>query len=257
MTKDIALLELKTLIKENEEKILPTKWYPEGVIGASYYVNRDIYYGWHTKTITLLRLILPEDSDFLEKFISLKENRFSNASSAKAVLESLIEAVEREYISIKEYMGIEVNSSLATIFSRFHKVVRQLRNRYENRNTLDVNDEYDVQDLLHALLKLYFDDVRAEEWTPTYAGKAARMDFLLKNEQIVIEVKKTRRGLTDKELGDQLIVDVDRYKIHPDCKQLICFIYDPEGRVGNPTGLCKDLNDQHNGFAKVIIDPIL
>lgn len=28
------------------------------------------------------------------------------------------------------------------------------------------------------------------------------MDFLLKNEGVVIEVKKTRLGLTDKELGD-------------------------------------------------------
>ena len=45
--------------------------------------------------------------------------------------------------------------------------------------------------LLHALLLLYFDDIRAEEWTPSYAGKSARMDFLLKNEGVVIEVKKT------------------------------------------------------------------
>ncbi len=56
--------------------------------------------------------------------------------------------------------------------------------------------------LLHALLLLYFDDIRAEAWTPSYAGKSARMDFLLKNEGVVIEVKKTRLGLTDKELGD-------------------------------------------------------
>lgn len=45
---------------------------------------------------------------------------------------------------------------------------------------LFLEDEYDVQDLPHALLLLYFDDVRAEEWTPSYAGKSARMDFLLK-----------------------------------------------------------------------------
>lgn len=104
-------------------------------------------------------------------------------------------------------------------------MARQLRCRYDNRETLTIEDEYDVQDLLHALLLLYFDDVRAEEWTPSYAGKSVRMDFLLKNENVVIEVKKTRLGLADKELGDQLIIDVDRYKVHPDCKRLICFIY--------------------------------
>ena len=119
-----------------------------------------------------------------------------------------------------------------------------------------IEDEYDVQDLLHALLRLYFDDVRPEEWTPSYAGKSARMDFLLKEEKIVIEVKKTRKGLGDKELGDQLIIDVERYKIHPDCKKLICFIYDPEGRIGNPGGLVSDLNNIHPGFVNTIVEPM-
>ena len=81
------------------------------------------------------------------------------------------------------------------------------------------------------------------------------MDFLLKNERVVIEVKKTRLGLSDKELGDQLIIDVARYKVHPDCKRLICFVYDVEGRIGNPSGLMADLNNQHEGFATIIIKP--
>ena len=61
--------------------------------------------------------------------------------------------------------------------------------------------------------------------------------------------------MTDKDLGDQLIIDVDRYKSHPDCDTLVCFVYDPEGRIGNPNGLCSDLNEQHNGFLTVYIKP--
>lgn len=67
--------------------------------------------------------------------------------------------------------------------------------------------------------------------------------------------KKTRQGLADKEVGDQLIIDVDRYKAHPDCERLICFVYDPEGRIGNPNGIMGDLNTQHEGFATVYIYP--
>jgi DNA-binding sugar fermentation-stimulating protein len=59
-----------------------------------------------------------------------------------------------------------------------------------NRNTIEIEDEYDVQDLFHALLKLYFDDIRPEEYTPSYGGSASRVDFLLKDEQIIIEIKK-------------------------------------------------------------------
>jgi hypothetical protein len=139
---------------------------------------------------------------------------------------------------------------------RFHVVARQLRERHEDRCTLDVTDEYDVQDLLHALLRLFFDDVRPEEWTPSYAGKSSRMDFLLPTEQTVVEVKKTRAGLGAKELGSQLIEDIARYRKHQSCKRLICFVYDPEARITNPRGIETDLAQEQDGFiVRVIIAP--
>ena len=49
---------------------------------------------------------------------------------------------------------------------RFHEVAKQLRISRANRTTVDIQDEYDVQDLMHALLRIFFDDVRDEEWTP-------------------------------------------------------------------------------------------
>jgi len=124
----------------------------------------------------------------------------------------------------------------------FHNVAIQLRNRYNKRDTLTISDEYDVQDLLHGLLRIEFDDVRPEEYTPSYAGSASRVDLLLKKEKTVIEVKKTRYGLKDKEVGDQLILDAQHYKAHPDCRRLICFVYDPESKIENPRGLENDLN---------------
>jgi hypothetical protein len=106
--------------------------------------------------------------------------------------------------------------------------------------------------LLHALLRLHFEDIRPEEWTPSYAGGAARMDFLLKVEQIVIEAKKTRKGLTARELGEQLIVDIEKYSKHPDCKTLVCFVYDPDGRIANPRGVEADLNSRSDEQIQVL-----
>lgn len=145
---------------------------------------------------------------------------------------------------------------LKLIFEKFHFVVLQLRKRYNSRPSLDVQDEYDVQDLLHCLLKMHFNDIRKEEWTPSYAGGSSRMDFLLKEEQLVIEVKMTRAGLSDKDLGKQLIEDKAKYKAHPDCKRLICFTYDPEGRITNPKGIQNDLNQEDEDFiVEIIIKP--
>lgn len=52
-----------------------------------------------------------------------------------------------------------------------------------------------------------------------------------------------------------MIIDVDRYKGHPDCEKLICFVYASEGRIGNPNGIMDDLNTRHQGFVTVVIQP--
>jgi len=141
------------------------------------------------------------------------------------------------------------------ICDRFHLVVKQIRQRHNDRDTIDVKDEYDVQDLLHSLLVIFFDDVRAEEWCPSYAGGSKRTDFLLKNEKIVIEVKKTRSNLKAKDLGEQLIIDIANYQKHPDCKILYCFVYDPDSYINNPKGIESDLHKDEKEF-KVIVNII-
>ena len=121
-----------------------------------------------------------------------------------------------------------------TLCCRFHSVARQLRLRGEHRATLSVEDETDVQDLLHALLRIQFDDIDTEEWTPSYAEGAPRTTFLLNDNQLAVLVKKTRNGLTAKDLTEQIRIDTERYLTKSRCTSLLCFIYDPDGRIGNP-----------------------
>lgn len=152
--------------------------------------------------------------------------------------------------------AIDAMKLIEQVCSRFHLVARQMKSRYSERDTLVINDEYDTQDLLHSLLHIYFDDIRPEEWTPSYAGGCSRVDFLLKEEGIIIEVKKTRASLKAKHVGEQLIIDTVKYRAHPDCKKLLCFVYDPEGWVANPRGLENDLNSKDEDFEiKVMIVP--
>lgn len=172
-------------------------------------------------------------------------------------LREVINSADKLLMKLASITGIDINNTspitlIDNLCRKFHVVASQLRVRRSNRPTLDVEDEYDVQDLLHALLRLHFEDVRPEEWTPSYAGGSARMDFLLKQEQIVIEAKKTRKGLGAKELGEQLIIDIEKYAQHPDCKSLVCFVYDPDARVANPRGVEADLNSGSDERIKII-----
>jgi len=101
------------------------------------------------------------------------------------------------------------------ICTRFPKVIYHFQDRYNSRQSIEIDDEHDVQDCLNALLRLYFGDVRPEEGTPTHAGSSSRIDFLLKNERIGVEVKKTREGLDEGELGSELSTDKERYSSPP------------------------------------------
>jgi hypothetical protein len=138
---------------------------------------------------------------------------------------------------------------------RFHHVARQLRQRREDRATLEVEDENDVQDLLQALLWTQFEDIQPETWTPPYADGAPRSDLWLKHEGVAIVVKKTKQGLGTKALLEQLGADIHRYLDHPDCRALVCFVYDPEGRISNPKGVEAGLMRGQNGRVDVLISP--
>lgn len=168
-------------------------------------------------------------------------------NTAVTTLGSFVDEIEEYWCEEKEQPDpseIAPTEKIQLIINRFHLIARQLRARYSDRPTIEIEDEYDVQDLFHSLLKLYFDDVRPEEYTPSYAGSASRVDFLLKKEKIIIEIKKTRKNLGAKEVGEQLIIDSQRYQSHPDCSQLICFVYDPEERIANPRGIENDLTHE-------------
>ena len=162
---------------------------------------------------------------------------------------------EKKEVSNDKYSNLVMIENLCF---KFHSVVRQIKDRYNDRYTLIIKDEYDVQDLFHALLRIYFDDIRPEDYVQSYAGGSSRVDFVLPEEKIVIEIKKTRKSLKDKKLGEELLIDIARYQKHPDCNTLICFVYDPDGFIKNPKGLENDLNKNHGKITvKTIIVPKL
>jgi len=168
----------------------------------------------------------------------------------KAIVAAALARLERYPAAIKGPLPLPATAPvknpelLIHLWRRFPLDVRQIRGRHDNRPTLDVADEYDVQDLFHALLNISFDDIRKEEWSPSYAGGSSRMDFLLPELEAVVEMKMMRKTLSTKQLGEELIIDIAKYKKHPQCRTLFCFVYDPEGRIINPRGVESDLNSQ-------------
>jgi hypothetical protein len=138
----------------------------------------------------------------------------------------------------------------------FPVFVSELTKRHGSRVPLEVKDEYDVQDLFRAALRLHFRDVRKEEWNPSYGGVQSRSDLLLKPERIVVETKMTRQGLGQREVVEELTIDKAHYRGHPNCRTLVCFIYDPDRRLGNPGAIEMDLAERTEVLdVRVVVSP--
>jgi hypothetical protein len=247
LEKQISLMD--ELPNRNREDQTFQKWRRDTKVALeNIYSSTDN----HVYEFTSISFSLPHSR--LEQTSSAKQVAFlKGLNRARTTLLSMLDEIRDFGLGGKEDKPTSHSDTIINLFKRFHLVVKQLKNRHENRETLNVDDEYDVQDLLHALLRLSFDDVRREEYTPSYAGGNSRIDFLLKKEKTAIESKKTRKGLDSKKIGEELIVDTRRYQEHQDVSNLYCFVYDPEGRIKNPRGLETDLSGKQDRLNVIVI----
>lgn len=142
-------------------------------------------------------------------------------------------------------MPAKVEVLLERLVRGLHRAMYPLINRRRGSQPLTFNSEYDVQDLLHSQLRPWVQDIRAEEFTPSYAGSSTRMDFLLPAHKLVLETKIVRDRSHGKKVGDELIIDIAHYRSHSACNYLWCVIYDPNHYIANSQGLITDLEGEH------------
>lgn len=258
-TKEQVIDKLDAFIQEGEDVRKTRHTVNTGFLEGIIEYDEPKFRGWVSGILAVLRSCNLDAQEFtlITDELKVRSPNEEDINLVQEQLRSIKRVIGEGFIQIdaEEQPGQNAEEALENIFNKFHRIARQLRTRHDSRETLTIKDEYDVQDLLHALLQLHFDDIRPEEWTPSYAGGAVRMDFMLKDEGIIIEVKKTRDSMTSKKLGEELIIDREKYKSHPDCRKMYCFVYDPEGLLGNPSGIKKDLEKGDEDFIKVFIRP--
>ena len=154
----------------------------------------------------------------------------------------------RDRLAFRNASACSLDTVLA-LCRRFHLFAIQLERRHGGRDPVSIRDEYDVQDLFHAILLLHFDDVRPEEVTPSYAGNSSRVDFFLPDARLVVEVKMTRQSLGQRQVADQLIEDAARYATMPQIDTLVCLVYDPRRFCRNPIALERDVAESGRKLA--------
>jgi hypothetical protein len=168
----------------------------------------------------------------------LRYYRFGRVLPQGVPAEALLPTVGEPNQPIKP---TKVEDLLEVIVCGLRRAMHPLTHRRKGSQSLSFGNEYDVQDLLHALLRPWVSDIRPEEFTPSYAGSSTRMDFLLPAHKVVIETKIVRDRTHARRVGDELIIDIEHYRKHPACSSLWCVIYDPDELITNADGLRTDL----------------
>jgi REase_DpnII-MboI len=105
----------------------------------------------------------------------------------------LLEAYARHGFSSAMLEGLQL---LAETTRRLPISFAVLAKEVQKRSGIIVQDEYDVQRILHAFAVLLFEEVEDEDPTPKKAGASSRLDFLLRRERIAVETKMVGKNLT-------------------------------------------------------------
>ena len=153
-------------------------------------------------------------------------------------------SVETSQTEKKSLKPTTIEELLQILVKGLPRAMHPLTHRRKGLVSLQFASEYDIQDLLHAMLRPWVADIRPEEFTPSYAGTSTRMDFLLPAHFTVIETKLVRDKPHGRAIGNELIIDIDHYRAHPGCKLLWCVVYDPNHFISNAGGLVRDIEGE-------------
>jgi hypothetical protein len=181
---------------------------------------------------------------------STYDNRGCHASFYADGLEDLLCGGRKDrYEALPDLGSRETLGLVMRVINSLPVAARALAHRQRSRPPFAIENEYDVQDLLFAVLRCTFSDIRCEEWTPRRAGSAKRMDFLLEDSGIAIETKFVRDQAHAKAVADELRIDIDCYGEHERCEHLVALVWDPEQHLLDPEQFASDLSGmrQRNG----------
>lgn len=112
---------------------------------------------------------------------------------------------------------------------RLPNAARILGNRRKGKVPFEVKDEYDVQDLLHALLRAYLKySVHEEPLGKVAGGHAGRADVAIDDLGAVVELKYVHGPDDQKRLVDEYSNDMLLYTKWPKLKHFIYLVYNSQ-----------------------------
>jgi REase_DpnII-MboI len=112
---------------------------------------------------------------------------------------------------------------------RLRFAAKQLTRRRAGKPDFNIGDEYDVQDLLHAIIRCYLKYSVQEDPISTVAGtKSSRADIAIEELGVLIDLKFVRSPNDQKQLLSDFAEDLVLYSKWPHLKTFVFCVYNSD-----------------------------
>jgi hypothetical protein len=173
-------------------------------------------------------------------------------------LQMLLEDIESTLLQIR-FVNKNADQVVRDVLNNFSNAIQKIiTGRRLNHPDFKIEDEYDVQDILYVILKSVFPNLREEDPIPKVGGKSTKIDLIIREEKILIEVKMIKaKDTNETHFVEQLKVDFESYHECKWLRKLFCFVYDPYKKTRDISNF-NDLNGErrkgeHNFNVEVIV----
>jgi len=149
------------------------------------------------------------------------------------ILEDLEKYFLTQTVTKIKYIEKDAKTLVVEILNNFDEAVKKIiSERRKGHPSFTINDEYDVQDLLYLVLKSIFPKLKEEDPTPRVGIKSNKIDLIIREEGILIEIKMIKEGdSNEKQYVEELKNDIESYYECKWLKHLVCYVYDPFART--------------------------
>lgn len=127
--------------------------------------------------------------------------------------------------------------SVLLALREFDACVRYLNTRRSAGAIINIQSEADVQDVLYLLLRPWVADLVYESPADKSGNRYAIKDFSSATGRFVLDAKYIRDKEHGRSISKELHDDIEMYRSHPHCDDLIFFVYDPDAFIPDQRAL--------------------
>jgi hypothetical protein len=212
----------------------------------------------HSQPLAILIKTVFDVNTVNETELNTALQSITSGNDIDVLLQILLEDIESTLLQIK-FVNKNADEVVRDVLNNFSNAIQKIiSGRRLNHPDFKIEDEYDVQDISYVILKSIFPNLREEDPIPKVGGKSTKIDLILREEKILIEVKMIKaKDSNETHIIEQLKVDFESYHECKWLRKLFCFVYDPYKKTRDISNF-NDLNGErtkgeHNFNVEVIV----